>query len=134
MASCAAEQGGWAAQPEELLMTVLDRLEWEPRASAAVRRTCSRFRRIHDAGCTKLCLRRRAKDERVRVLCARMPSLTAIDLSDSLDLTDEGLQHLRGLKQLTRLCLQYCFTSEGAERDLEWQRPDLVIDHLHDDP
>jgi hypothetical protein len=44
---------------------VLDQLEWGRRESAAVRRMCSRWRRIHDAGRKELSLKGRATDETV---------------------------------------------------------------------
>jgi hypothetical protein len=63
---------------------------------------------------------------------AELKALTSLDLQ-TCSLSDEGLQHLRGLKQLTSLCLHGCCTSEPAELDLERQCPGLGILHLHDD-
>jgi hypothetical protein len=113
MASCAEEQGGWAELPEELLLTVLDKLEWKWRESAAVRRMCSRWRRIHDAGLKRMELAFRATDESVMALCARMPSLTKVDLWCSEDLTDEGLRAVVKLESLTSLSGCPLVTDEG---------------------
>jgi hypothetical protein len=44
----------WAELPEELMLMVLDLLDWELRESAVVRLTCLRWRNIHDGGCKTL--------------------------------------------------------------------------------
>jgi hypothetical protein len=128
MASCAEEEGGWAALPEELLLTVLDQLKWGRRESAAVRRMCSRWRRIHDAGRKRLFLWGDSTDEMVETLCARMPALTALMLY-SKDLTDEGLQAVAKLESLTSLDLYECqlVTDEGLRAVAELKS----LEHLN---
>ena len=59
MASCsAAEWGGWAELPNELLLMALERLRWAGRESVAVRLTSLRWRRIHLQVCCCLIVRR----------------------------------------------------------------------------
>ena len=69
--------------PEELMLMVLDRLDWEPHESAAVRLTCPRWRSTHDGGRKTLRLSGRATDEMVGVLCVRLPALKELDLQHS---------------------------------------------------
>jgi hypothetical protein len=102
--SSTTEEGEWAELPEELMLMVLDRLDWELRESAAVRLTCLRWRNIHDGGCKTLRLCYRVTDEMVGALCARLPALTEIELI-SRSLTDEGLEVVAELTSLTHLDL-----------------------------
>ena len=86
--SAAAQQGGWAELPEELLLLMaLERVGWGGRESAAMLLTCSRWSRTHDGGRTTLLLRDGATDESVVALCRRMPALTRLDLRGASSLT-----------------------------------------------
>jgi Leucine-rich repeat (LRR) protein len=106
------QQGEWAELPEELMLLVLDRLDWELRESAVVRLTCLRWRNIPDGGCKTLRLCYRATDEMVGALCARLPALTEMELT-SRSLTDEGLGVVAGLTSLTHLSLALCLKVSG---------------------
>jgi hypothetical protein len=75
--------GRVGALPDELMLMVLDRLDWEPHESAAVRLTCPRWRSTHDGGRKTLRLSGRATDEMVGVLCVRLPALKELDLQHS---------------------------------------------------
>ena len=99
-----SEQGEWEQLPEELMLMVLDLLNWELRESAAVRLTCPQRRNIHDGGCKTLRVCYRVTDEMVGALCARLPALTEIELT-SRSLTDEGLGAVAELTSLTHLDL-----------------------------
>ena len=112
-----AQPAEWAELPEGPLLTVLDQLEWGRRESAAVRRMCSRWRRIHDGGRRTLSLSVRATDDAVVALCARMTALTEVNLSHSKSLTDEGLRAVAELKSLTVLDIGQCslVTDEGLK-------------------
>jgi hypothetical protein len=126
------EGGGlWEGLPAELLLKVLDALEWTRRSSGAVRGTCRAWRTTHDAGCTFLSLRTGVTDRLFRALCARLPmlaelwtfqtltddglcvvgrhsALTSLNLGGCSKVTDVGLRQLRGLTALTTLSLCFC--------------------------
>jgi hypothetical protein len=115
-----AEQRGWAELPDELMHTVLERLEWAPHVSAAVRATTSQWRRAHDAGLKTLTLRA-TTDEAAGALCARMTSLTQLRIRSSSSLTNEGLRMIAesgtGARRLTHLSLVRCrkVTTKGLK-------------------
>jgi hypothetical protein len=102
--------------PEDVLAIVMEQLErltahqLHQRESAAVRLTCSRWRRIHDAVRKTLRLRGEgAMDEAVVVMCGKMPALTKLDLFGATCLTHEGLRAVGELEGLTWLNLGCCF-------------------------
>jgi hypothetical protein len=74
------EEELWEWVPEELLTKVLDRLEWAPRDSGAVRGTCRRWRAAHDAMSYTACAERRDGRGVVRAVwaAAGVQSLTAV--------------------------------------------------------
>ena len=117
--SSTTEESEWAELPEELMLMVLDRLDWARRESAAVRLTCRRWRNIHDGGRKTLELLTRPADEAVKTLCGRLPALTSLGLhmyaNGMGNLTEEGLWAVAGLTSLTHLNLAICnnVTAEG---------------------
>jgi hypothetical protein len=116
MDSATAEQGEWAELPEELMLMVLDRLDWARRDSAAVRLTCPQWKSIHDSSCKTLRLTADGgTDEAVAALCKRMPAVTKLDLQWVSSLTDVGLRAVAGLTALAQLNLAGCesITDEG---------------------
>jgi hypothetical protein len=102
------EEGPWEALPEELVLRVLDELEWTPRDSGAVRGSCRRWRAIHDAGRKTLRVRNGVTDEVMHALRGRLPALTFLDLRWVKSLTVEGLRAVGGLTALATLNLYNC--------------------------
>jgi hypothetical protein len=98
--------------PDDLLLRVLEhvmlRLDGLKSWSGAVRGVNRRWRAVHDAACTRLCMRDGVTDDTMHVLCGRLPALTWLSLSGVQSLTADGLSAVGGLTALTRLNLFNC--------------------------
>jgi hypothetical protein len=151
MASSLPEAGLWSQLPEELILKLLDGLEWTRRDSGAVRGTCRRWRATHDAARKMLRVRDGVPQEVLGSLCGRLRALTALDLwwvDETLtglravsslkaltrlhldhcpNLTDTGLQELSALPALTELYLHGCCTSKAGRGTLQAAIPGLTI-------
>jgi len=127
----------WEGLPSELLLKVMDALEWTRRSSGAVRGACRAWRLVHDGGCFFLSVRTGATDKLFRALCVRLPALTelwtfesltdeglcvvggktaltSLNLGGCTKVTDVGLRELRGLTALTALSLCFCSSVTDA--------------------
>ena len=103
--------------PDELLLRVLGHamLRWHTYAGSlkswcwAVRGVSRRWRALHDGACQSLRVLDGVTDEGMHALCARLPSLTFLELENGItSLTEDGLRAVGGLTMLTELYLTEC--------------------------